>query len=1140
MMIRPGLTGVVGPNGCGKSNLLEALRWVMGETSYKAMRGGAMDDVIFSGTQLRPARNSAHVTLTIDNSKRTAPADFNDDDTLEITRIIERGQGSRYLVNGREVRAKDVKLLFEDAATGARSHALVRQGQIGEIVNAKPQARRRILEDAAGIAGLHTRRHDAELRLAAAEDNLTRLDDLTGQMSAQLSSLQRQARQAERYKELGQSLRQNQALALYLKWQSQVAFVAEAETNLQELLGAVRDLTGEEAAALNRREDLQNALQPARVKETKAAAGLARLAAAQDALAKEEELALERQKALHTQLEECKADLVRDEHLIEEGGEFTEKLSAEIQGLERRRGALTDLINEQKHAVDDLAKALNAEDDRFAALHERYSRRLARHEAVNNERDQLERRRVDLLERKDHLSQELASLDADGVMIEVKPLGEEIAALETRVTDLSSQQNTLLSALESAQDEADRLRAQKDETSLTLQALLTEIDVLEHLLEGTSQRVTLPVIDAFQADEGYETALWTALGDELDVPLEADKVDGLEGGGAAYWRVLAAAPAPAPLPSSIRPLADFVKGPDALLKRLSAIGVVEEEQGPLLQVELLPGQALVSLSGGLWRWDGFVRLPAPERRPPPRLTARSRLPSLISQRDELDERVRDLEHKLEAALDVCAQTSQSLEAARGQLTGHQVSLKELFQQQQELVEAQQQRGEEQARLSEALIHCSADLETVLVRLSALSQEDFDPADAASLADEVETAKTALQKLRDTHSNAQIEFAALSREDALILQRRDEIAEDIERWQTRSVEAKAHIEALKARIVTIETELKALADLPKEIMEKRQVLFSEIANAEQERAEAADQLVLAERAAAAHEKELRQCQSRLIERREDKARAETRLEGARSDLIALAAQIEKEFSVKPDQALQVAGIPQGDDLPSIMDVEADIERLMRDRDRLGAVNLRAVEEIQTLEAQHQSLTTERDDLCQAVNQLKRAVQQLNEEGRQRLLAAFDEVNGHFKRLFKTLFAGGEAQLQLVDSDDPLDAGLEIVARPPGKKPQVLTLLSGGEKALTAMSLIFAVFLTNPSPICVLDEVDAPLDDSNVDRFCNMMEEMGRATDTRFLVITHHPMTMERMDRLFGVTMSEKGVSQLVSVDLEAAEALRETA
>jgi len=412
------------------------------------------------------------------------------------------------------------------------------------------------------------------------------------------------------------------------------------------------------------------------------------------------------------------------------------------------------------------------------------------------------------------------------------------------------------------------------------------------------------------------------------------------------------------------------------------------------------------------------------------------------------------------------------------------------------------------------------------------------ASLAALETALEAAQTAAGTARSSAARAEANLEGFEREVRLRQERIEAIHAEEDLWQKRIANAREQIETLRARKEETSADLEALTNLPAEIEERRSKLMDTIAEAERERAKAADDLAVAETALKAQEKALRAVQEKLAEAREGKARGEARLEAARERRSEMAHTIREKLDCAPEECLAKANLKAGAEIPALEEVEARLAKHKADRERLGGVNLRAEEEEIELATQLEDMEREKADVEQAIARLRQGISNLNREGRKRLLEAFEEVNGHFGHLFKTLFGGGSAELKLVDSDDPLESGLEIFACPPGKRPQSLTLLSGGEKALTAMALIFAVFLTNPSPICVLDEVDAPLDDANVERFCRLMEEMSKETDTRFLIITHHPLTMARMGRLFGVTMSERGVSQLVSVDLETAEALRD--
>ncbi len=1128
--VEPGLTGVVGPNGCGKSNLLEALRWVMGETSHKTMRASAMDDVIFAGTQNRPSRNMSEVTIFIDNSERAAPAQFNDTDVLEISRRIERDAGSAYKINGRDVRARDVRLLFEDAATGARSPALVRQGRIGEIVNAKPQDRRRVLEDAAGIAGLHSRRHEAELRLKAAESNLERLHDLMGQMKTQLNSLKRQARQARRYKEISTDIRQAEALHHHLHWTSLCAQADSAESELNDSVRRVAKFTTAEAEALRKQSRAADALEPLRNEETTRAAVLHRLTVERDTLDEEEARMQARQEELEERREQLQRDIDRERESIEEAGEVLARLAEEESELAAADTVPSDAEPAAREAADALAGELAEAEQSFSAvtgaLADARARRQQLEETADRQRrriPELETQQKDLTARLDTLNAERGGADFTSLKGDIERLTDALATAEAEALEAKT-------AHSQARGRDSELREAAAEARLQAQELETEVQTLTKLLKPSDDTSWLPIVQDVRAEPGYELALGAALGDDLDASADI--------AAPAHWGKTNAAGDPA-LPGGVEPLGRFVKAPGLLDRRLAQIGIVDKSQGDRLQAALKPGQRLVSREGDLWRWDGYAAAAEAPTASAKRLAERNRLNDLTREAEKARVRASAEEEKRESARVAVVEAEQNesrlhtawraaqnaLDAARNTLAGAEQSAQETNEQFGALSEAKKRTDDalEEARKSE--IDANATL------------KELD--DDVALKREFDALQERVAEKRAAYTEARATLDTLEREVLLRQNRMNAIAQERQRWSNRNASAGEQIEALSDRIVETEEELAGFSDLPEQISARRSKLLSAISEAEAARTKAADDLAEADTVRRQCDEALREAQGTLSEAREARARLEAQLEAARMRRSEQARAISDHLDCAPEACLEQAGYEAGVQLPSLADTEARMAKLKHDRERLGGVNLRAEEEVEEISSELATMGSESEDLEEAIARLRQGISSLNREGRKRLLDAFDEVNDHFKQLFKTLFGGGEAELQLVESDDPLDAGLEIMARPPGKKPQVLTLLSGGEKALTAMALIFAVFLTNPSPICVLDEVDAPLDDTNVERFCKLMEEMNRTTDTRFLIITHHPMTMSRMHRLFGVTMAERGVSQLVSVDLETAERFRDT-
>ena len=854
VIIEQGLTGIVGPNGCGKSNLVEAFRFVMGELSPKQMRGSELDDVIFNGTTGRPKWDIAEVTIYLDNSDRQAPSLFNQNDEIEVTRRIWRGEGSEYRVNGKEVRLKDVQLLFADASTGARSTSMVSQGRVGAIIAAKPEQRRSLLEEAAGITGLHSRRHEAELRLNATETNLERVKDLLKTQEEQLELLKKQSKQAERYKNIQKDITKARAAVFYKKWEVEKTKLEEITSKLKDQNALVSDQTQDVAKVNVDYEKVQESLPNMRLKESQIASELQKHTINLDNQEKEIDRANSAVEETQIRIQQIKNDMDREQFLFDDANENMERVREEKSILEKQQG---DLFLDTDDQEGDLA---------------------------------------------------------------------------------------------------------------------------------SSQRNNNPIIDYLDFEDGYEKAVAAVFSDELIASINEEQ--------ASHWRVLTY-DQNSVFSDGIKKFSNLIKAPENLKKKLDFVGLIEDKSNILyLQENLQPGQILVSLDGEIWRWDGYVSK---------------------------------------------GKQNSSTKAVLEQLKNR--------------------------------------------RLKQLSKEE-------------------------------------------------------KQWMDISSKAEQRIAELKDREIKLNDGLEELRSMPNTISSEKTRLQSLINDNKQEYDKIAGELQQQEQAANEINKKLKLEEVKLNELREEKIRLEGTVETINETIKQLSSQVKERIGVELNGLFDLAEINPNKGLGEVNDLERRLERLIAEQERLGGVNLLAEQESQELEQKVSSIKKDQSDLLAAIAKLREAIDSLNTEGRQRLLAAYGVVNENFQKLFIQLFGGGKAYLKFTDETDPLQAGLEIYASPPGKKLQNLTLLSGGEQALTALSLLFAVFLSNPAPICVLDEVDAPLDDTNVDRFCSLVEEIAKTSSTKFLVITHHRMTMARVNRLFGVTMPEQGVSQLVSVDLEKAIEIRE--
>ena len=836
--IQEGLTGIVGPNGCGKSNIVESLRWCMGETSAKSMRGSGMEDIIFSGTSNKPSKNIAEVIITVDNSKKEGQGRYLEMDEILIKRKIEREKGSKYFINDKEVRAKDVQTFFADLSTGAHSPSIISQGRIGMIVTAKPQERKSVLEEAAGISGIHLRRHEAETRLNAAENNLKRADELKKQQEKQLENLKKQAEEATRYREISEKIKSIEAGLYYLKLK-----------------------------------DIEN-----------------------------------------------------------EKNEIKEKLNKSDAE-----------INDVKKDIEHNSKLLENENLKIQPLRDKKVENISKIQKIN---------------------------------LEISNLQDK----EKRVKELSIKLSGNLKVIQS-----DLQR----EKSISLDASLNEKRILEEKNELLKTEKQL-----FEIEKKSEIELDINKSDLKDQQIKLD---------------------------------NFFQ------KKLDSI----------------------DLKGQLKVLEEFEEI------------------NNISIKNLKENNIEGAKNYLNKLNDQIKNQIQSVKDSEGsELT---INLKQL------------------------------------VDNITSSQEKY---------------ATSYGK------NQSIRSDSIKRKERI-----KNIDQELENWKDLKINSEKMILELSERIKIVEKELEENQKNPEEIGIRKGQNIQNLENTKKQNEELENEIRDSETKYNSMNENLKSIQERFAVFRENKARLEATIEGIDQRKMDLVYLVKNELKIENvNNLLSFSDFKDFKNVPSVEEQESKLDGMKKERESLGSVNLRADVETEKYKATIKKMEEDRADLVSAIVKLKASINELNQKGRERLLDAFNKVNRKFNEVFTKLFNGGNAKLELVDSDDPLEAGLEMLVSPPGKRLQSITLLSGGEQALTAISLIFAIFLTNPSPICILDEVDAPLDDANVTRFCSLLDQLISITKTKFIIITHHALTMSKMNRLYGVTMPDKGISKLVAVDLQKAEEL----
>ena len=1119
-----GLTGIVGPNGCGKSNIVEAMKWVMGENSARQMRGDGMDDIIFSGTNERPARNFAEVSIKLDNTEKKAPSNFNHFDEIEISRKIEREKGSIYRVNGKQVRSRDIQLIFADNGTGARSSGIVSQGRISQIIDSSPENRRVILEEAANIKGLHSRRHEAELKLNGATDNLSRLLDIEQTYNEQLVELEKQARKASRYRSVGERLRKAES-TLFIK------LLNSSETDLKNFKNELEIATDRvNQAQLDVSKNTKSKLVafdkiPELKKiEAEKAAFLQSLNINKIRLEEEKSSANKTLDNIFNQISQIEIDIEREEEIKEDSKKSLLNLEDEEKKLKTESKAFEGKIDQAISLVKELKKKSDEADQDLSSINSKiYS--------INSNKENIEKRITDL---KEKIKKSEFQIPQFNILEEEKSFKENKAKI-IKGRKLLEEKNKLLltkkNEYEAIKKILNDLNKAKTEADYKVNITKAELNSLSSLLgHDTSSKETLEnSIDSFAS---LEKSIGSILGETLLAPVLSN-LDTPK--NTPFWRKNLKGIIETKLPDGVKPIIKNIKNNSILDLALLGVGIVDNEEIAFkLQDKLSFGQALTTVEGGLWRWDGFVQPPEVQNSYSERLQNIAKLRSLEKEFPNLENRQKSIQiniDKNESYINVIEKNILELESQIYDLIEANNNLNLL-----------NTKIESKIGSSKILVKEHQNIIDLSNKeLNLLNKELINSSNLPLLLTEELKIRNIADQCRNSLTDAMAAEQQVRNHESFQSRNLLQIKNQKNNWEKREDEAIARLLTLQNRQKSLSEEKQKLMNLPDNFKKREDELNLEINKALHLRNKAADNLVEAETNLNELEKLEKLSEQNMSSLREEMIKIEAKLNLSKSQVKNIEERVWEKLRINTDQLYEIANLDKNDEIDISIDaLEKTVHRLINERDSIGAVNLRAEEEMKEMRDKIKTMSDERIDLEQAIDKLKTGIFELNKEGRQRLKESFEEVNKNFKNLFQKLFGGGNAELKLIGNEDPLHAGLEVLASPPGKKMQLLSLLSGGEQALTAISLIFSVFLCNPAPICILDEVDAPLDDSNVGRFCNLLEKIVEETDTYFMVVTHHRLTMAKMDRLFGVTMEQKGISRLVAVNLEQANRIKKIA
>ncbi len=1119
-----GLTGVVGPNGCGKSNIVEAIKWIMGENSARQMRGDGMDDVIFSGTNERPSRNFAEVSIKLDNSEKKAPAIFNHYDEIEITRKIEREKGSVYRVNGKQVRARDIQLIFADNGTGARSSGIVGQGRIAQIIDSNPEDRRVILEEAANIKGLHSRRHEAELKLKGASDNLDRLSDIEQTYKEQLIELEKQGRKAARYRSVGERIRKAEATLFFNLMNNAKKEANDLDIQLKNANENVSQGQIKVAEHIKSQLHLANKIPDLKKDEAEKAATLQTLNITKIKLDEEKSSAQNALQNIINQINLINNDIARESEIKEDAKKSLSTLLTEEKNLKEDSENFSTKITKATDLVKKLRSISDAADDKLSTItSEIYS--------IKSDKSDLEKRINNLKQKIEVTQNQLANFNIEDDKNRFKLDKEKIINLKKLIQENNQLNDGYKVELEKLEKLETRLIEEKNTAVFEFNKVNLEFDSLSTLL-GRDTLNSNTLEKTIGNINNLEEAIGSVLGETLLAPILSDDQSTEN---TTYWRDDFKTISPASLPESVIPIVTKITKSSILDTALKGVGIVNNKEIAFkLQKKLTFGQALTTPSGGLWRWDGFVQPQGVQNSYSERLQQIARLRLLQNKLPSLEEN----QSLSEKRLDECFN---NIKKYKDDLSNLQVKLSSLISESNQL-ELQNTKVESKLLSSEALIKELKNTERMsLEELSELEKEFNNSLNLPSLLAEELKVRNNADQSRNELTDAMAAEQQIKSEESFQSRNLIQLGHQKENWKVREEEAKTRLISLEERLKTSQDEKNRLSTLPESFEKKEAELNIKIEEAISNRNIAADQLVKNETSLNDADKQVREAEKVVSTLREEMIKIEALLNLSKAKIQNIEERVFEKLKIKSTELNKFINTKEEDQpIKSIEILEKTLQRLLNERETLGAVNLRAEDEMNEMLNKIEVMSKERVDLEEAIAKLRSGIFELNKEGRQRLKESFEEVNENFKQLFQKLFGGGNAELRLVGNEDPLQAGLEVLASPPGKKMQLLSLLSGGEQALTAISLIFSVFLCNPAPICILDEVDAPLDDTNVGRFCDLLNQIVDETNTYFMVITHHRLTMAKMDRLFGVTMEQKGISKLVSVDLEQASRIRDIA